>query len=167
MLNHPPADAHGPLYKKSSSTNVGKLIVAKKSYHGWLHIDDVLIITKSDFDPPKFFAGCGFGWGHTAFVQARAETSDTGAEAVNPDPGSSWEGRCVYRCLEKSACVCTGVRKGPGKVAKNVKTTPHCDVTHKEAQTQNEKVFFLISTRRLSESIDCLNSFLAQSAGES
>jgi len=29
---------------------------------------------------------------HTLFVQAGAETSDTGAEAVNPDPGSSWEG---------------------------------------------------------------------------
>jgi len=28
--------------------------------------------------------------GHTPFVQA--ETSDTGAEAVKPDPGSSWEG---------------------------------------------------------------------------
>jgi len=30
--------------------------------------------------------------GHTTFVQAGAETSDTGAEAVKPDPGSSWEG---------------------------------------------------------------------------
>jgi len=29
---------------------------------------------------------------HTPFVQARAETSDTSAEAVKPDPGSSWEG---------------------------------------------------------------------------
>jgi len=29
---------------------------------------------------------------HTSFVQAGAETSDTGAEAVKPDPGSSWEG---------------------------------------------------------------------------
>ena len=26
------------------------------------------------------------------FVQAGAETSDTGAEAVEPDIGSSWEG---------------------------------------------------------------------------
>ena len=36
--------------------------------------------------------------GHTAFVQAGAETSDTGAEAVEPDPGSPWEdhsGGCV------------------------------------------------------------------------
>jgi len=30
--------------------------------------------------------------GHTPFVQAQAETSDTVAEAVEPDPGSSWEG---------------------------------------------------------------------------
>jgi len=29
--------------------------------------------------------------GHTPFVQAGAETSDT-AEAVKPDPGASWEG---------------------------------------------------------------------------
>jgi len=30
--------------------------------------------------------------GYTPFVQAGAETSDTGAEAVKPNPGSSWEG---------------------------------------------------------------------------
>jgi len=30
--------------------------------------------------------------GHTPFVQTRAETSDTGAEAVKPDQNSSWEG---------------------------------------------------------------------------
>ena len=30
--------------------------------------------------------------GHTPSVQARAETSDTGAEVVEPDPGSSWQG---------------------------------------------------------------------------
>jgi len=39
--------------------------------------------------------------GRTPFVQAGAETSDTGAEAVEPDPGSSWEGH--------SGRVCTGV----------------------------------------------------------
>jgi len=36
--------------------------------------------------------------GHTPFVQAGAETSDTGAEAVELDPGSSWRvipGVCV------------------------------------------------------------------------
>jgi len=30
--------------------------------------------------------------GHAPFVQAGAETSDTGAEAVKPDPRCSWEG---------------------------------------------------------------------------
>ena len=29
---------------------------------------------------------------HIPFVQAGVETSDTGAEAVKPGPGSSWEG---------------------------------------------------------------------------
>jgi len=29
---------------------------------------------------------------HTPFVQAGMETSDTGAEAVRPDPRCSWEG---------------------------------------------------------------------------
>jgi len=29
---------------------------------------------------------------HTPFVQVGAETSDTGIEAVKPDPSSSWEG---------------------------------------------------------------------------
>ena len=30
--------------------------------------------------------------GRTPFVQAGADTSDTGVEAVEPNPGSSWEG---------------------------------------------------------------------------
>ena len=34
--------------------------------------------------------------GHTSFVQAGAETSDTSAEAVKPDPGSSWEGHSAW-----------------------------------------------------------------------
>jgi len=29
--------------------------------------------------------------GHTPFVQAGAETSNTSVEAVEPDPGCSWE----------------------------------------------------------------------------
>ena len=29
--------------------------------------------------------------GYTPFLQAEAETSDTGAGAVKPDPGCSWE----------------------------------------------------------------------------
>jgi len=40
--------------------------------------------------------------GRTPFVQAGAETFDTGAEAVKPDPGSSWEGH--------SGRLCAGVR---------------------------------------------------------
>ena len=36
--------------------------------------------------------------GHTPFVQAEAATSDTGAEAVKPDPGSSWEGHSGGGC---------------------------------------------------------------------
>jgi len=31
-------------------------------------------------------------WRHTPFVQAGTETSDTGAEAVKPDPRLSWQG---------------------------------------------------------------------------
>jgi len=31
---------------------------------------------------------------HTPFVQAGAGTSNTGAEAVNTNPGSSWECHC-------------------------------------------------------------------------
>ena len=40
---------------------------------------------------------------HTPFVQAGAETSDTGAEAVEPDPGSSWEGHSggIPICMEE------------------------------------------------------------------
>ena len=34
----------------------------------------------------------GRRWGHAPFVEAGAGTSNTGAEAVKPDPGSSWEG---------------------------------------------------------------------------
>ena len=36
--------------------------------------------------------------GHTTVVQAGAEMSDTGVEAVKPDPGSSWEGHSVGGC---------------------------------------------------------------------
>ena len=34
----------------------------------------------------------GRRWGHTPFVQAGVEMSDSGAEMVKPDPGASWEG---------------------------------------------------------------------------
>ena len=48
--------------------------------------------------------------GHTPFVQAGAETSNTGAEAVEPDPGFSWGGHSggVYRCLELKCGVLWG-----------------------------------------------------------
>ena len=48
--------------------------------------------------------------GHTPFVQAGVETSDTGAEAVEPDPGSSWEGLSggMYLCLELKCAVLWG-----------------------------------------------------------
>jgi len=43
-----------PHYEKGFSINVGKLIKAKKSHHGGLHINDVMIVAKSDFAPRKF-----------------------------------------------------------------------------------------------------------------
>ena len=36
--------------------------------------------------------------GHTIFAQTGAETPDARAEAVKPDPGSSWEGRSGDGC---------------------------------------------------------------------
>jgi len=45
--------------------------------------------------------------GYTPFVQAGAETSETGAEAVEPDPGSSWEGHCgIVRPLRVPLMIC-------------------------------------------------------------
>jgi len=50
--------------------------------------------------------------GHNPFVQVGAETSDTGAKAVETDPGSSWEGNSgeVYQYLESIAESCGVVR---------------------------------------------------------
>jgi len=51
--------------------------------------------------------------GRTPFVQAGAETSDTGAEAVKLDPGSSWEGHsgCVGASVgDENAESCGAVR---------------------------------------------------------
>ena len=39
-----------------------------------------------------FFTLTGRRESHTPFVQAGAETPNTGVEAVEPDTGSSWEG---------------------------------------------------------------------------
>jgi len=52
----------------------------------------------------------------------------------------------------------------PGPV-KNLKTCHRCDVTKRQPYT-HIKSFFSIETERLVESVDGLNSFLAQSAGE-
>jgi len=57
--------------------------------------------------------------GHTPFVQAGAETSDTGAEAVEPDPSSSWKGHsrvCMYRCLELKCRVLWGCPPTPRSI---------------------------------------------------
>jgi len=52
------------------------------------------------------------------------------------------------------------------KFAKKVKTFPHYDLTPRKPQTQNEKMFFSISIRRLAESVEGYNTSLAQAAGE-
>jgi len=55
--------------------------------------------------------------GHTPFVQAGAETFDTGAEAVKPDPGCSWEGhseRVGASVGDESAESCRVIRPHPG-----------------------------------------------------
>jgi len=64
--------------------------------------------------------------GHTPFVQAGAETSDTGAEAVKPDPGSSWESHSggVYRCLELKFGVLWGCSPTPRSID-DPPTAPH------------------------------------------
>jgi len=56
--------------------------------------------------------------------------------------------------------------QGQVKLSKNVKTSPHYDITPRKPQIQNEKKLFSISTRRLAESVECLNISLVQSAGE-
>jgi len=53
---------------------------------------------------------------------------------------------------------------GPGP-AKISKTCPYCDVTSRNPPTENEKRFFILTTR-LAESLDGLDSSLAQLPGE-
>jgi len=55
-----------------------------------------------------------------------------------------------------------GLGPGPGKGSQKKQKHRH----PRERQTENEKRFFSISTRRLAESVDCLDSSLAQSPGE-
>ena len=57
-------------------------------------------------------------------------------------------------------------RPGPGKGAKNAQTCSHCDVTHEEPKIQAEKIFFLISSRRLAESVEGLMNSLAPLVGK-
>jgi len=54
--------------------------------------------------------------------------------------------------------------QGQVKVAKNLKTCPHC--LHHLQKTPNRKTFFSISTKRLAESVEGLNSTLALAAGD-
>ena len=56
--------------------------------------------------------------------------------------------------------------QGQPKVAKISKTCPHCDVTSRKSTTENEKRLFSISSRRLAESVDGLDSSLPQLPGE-
>ena len=57
--------------------------------------------------------------------------------------------------------------QGQVKVAKKSKITPTCSGPPSEPQTENENRFFVsISSRRLAESEDGLDSSLAQSGGE-
>jgi len=53
-------------------------------------------------------------------------------------------------------------RPGSDKIRQKDKNAPTCDVP----QTAKEKKNFSISTRRLSESVECLNNCRAQSASE-
>ena len=56
--------------------------------------------------------------------------------------------------------------QGRPKVATISKTCLLCDVTSKNPSTENEKRFFSILTTRLAESVDNLDSSLAQTSGE-
>jgi len=56
--------------------------------------------------------------------------------------------------------------QGQVKVAKKMQNTPTCDVPPSKRQTKNKKIFFSMSTRRLAESEEGLNSSLALAAGD-
>jgi len=58
------------------------------------------------------------------------------------------------------------VVQGQVKVTKKSKNTPTCSGPLSEPQTEIENRFFSISSRRLAESEDGLDSSLAQSGGE-
>jgi len=56
--------------------------------------------------------------------------------------------------------------QGQIKLAYKTQNTPTYDITHREPQTQLKKKFFSIETRWLPESVEGLNTSLAQSTGE-
>ena len=56
--------------------------------------------------------------------------------------------------------------QGWAKVAKISKSCPLCDVTFRNPPTENEQRFFSILTIGLAESVDGLDSPLAQLPGE-
>jgi len=56
--------------------------------------------------------------------------------------------------------------QGQVKVVKKMQNTPTCDIPPSKRQTKNEKKFFSMSTRRLAESVEGLNSSLALAAGD-
>ena len=56
--------------------------------------------------------------------------------------------------------------QGQVKVAKKCKNTPTCDVPPSKPQTKNKKIIFSMSTRRLAESVEGLNSSLTLAAGD-
>jgi len=56
--------------------------------------------------------------------------------------------------------------QGRPKVTKISKTCPHCDITFQKTPTENEKRLFSMSTKRLAESVEGLNSSLALAASD-
>jgi len=58
-----------------------------------------------------------------------------------------------------------GGAQGRPNVAKSSKTCPHCDVTFRKPPPKTKSAFS-ISSRRLAESVDGLDSSVAQSPGE-
>ena len=73
-----------PHYEKGSSTNAGKLFIAEKPHHGWLYINDVIIVAKTDFAPPKFFAGCGPGYHTVTFIHTTPGTKGGDRDGATP-----------------------------------------------------------------------------------
>ena len=56
--------------------------------------------------------------------------------------------------------------QGRPNVTKISKTCPHCDVTSRKPHRKRKNFFFSMSTRRLAESVEGLNSILALAAGD-